>query len=202
MDTAPVVSIVGLITLMLILAAQILFGSLIGAVILRAAVSAFNRMTGKRAPEASNKPPIAEPVGPAIPRQVSDSPYQAPSAYAAPTQITSEGVIVPRFGKAFLTCLAANGVTVLAGLLIGMVVGITAGMTSFDLNGESTERGLQLTLLAISVIGLVGAIKIIFPTTFPRSFAIAGIFLLISIGILIFIVLGLGLVFGVLGGVG
>ena len=198
----PAVPIVGLVTLVIMLAGQALIASLIGAVILRVAVTAFNRLAGKSAPPPSAKIPIAEPVGPAIPRRPTDSPYQAPAAYVAPTQVLTRGVVIPSFGKAFLTCLAANGFNLLLGLLIGIGIGVIAEMEDSDLDQFGTELVWQIAIAAMSMMGLVGAIKFIFPTTFLRSLAISGIFLLLVIAILILIGIAVWLLSSVRNGLG
>src|SRR5688500_10759448 len=85
--------------LLISLVCQSIIGSLVGAVILRAACSWYNSMVGRsRAPRDYSGQPAMPGQFPAA----GDNPYSSPAAYSPPQVNMSVGVPEPDFGKAWL----------------------------------------------------------------------------------------------------
>ena len=167
---------------------QCLVGSLIGAVILRAACALFNKMFGKeiQTPVVAEKfPAVATPH---LKQPVSDSPYAPPMAplkKASGLSVYIKGVPEPNFGKALAICLIAT--------IISMVFGLILGMTMASLVDQFQNVGvitLQIASAAIGFFTLAAAISLGFPTSFPRALGVSGLFL----AIYVVVVVAIGLV--------
>ena len=154
------------------LVVQVLIGSLIGAIILRFATHLWNRITGNQA--GSSKPPaIPKSRSAPIPRKLSESPYQPPSEYQATVIAETGGLEIPRFEKAFVICLIANGINYLIGigatLLINLYLNRLIGNIAMTLPIQAGRILIAMTILTLVIKGS-------YPTSLGRATAVAGLF--------------------------
>lgn len=162
---------VALPVLIMTLIIQLAIGSLIGAVILRAACSLFNKWFGSSEPVVVEKPGANKPIS----ATQSDSPYAAPMAPLKQTKASQ--LLEPEFGKAYLICLVASLVNAVLGFMGGLAVGLAY-------HGEPPNElviALQVCVVGLGLFVLAIAIKVGLPTSFPKSLAVSGLFLLISL---------------------
>ncbi len=170
---------------------QCLIGSLIGAVILRAACSIFNKYFGganedvavHQFPMQMPNVPSTETYSEEVPSF--DSPYASPTTpllNAYPDRPRFEyGVPAPEFGKAFLICIATSLLQVFLGIILGFLLASL---------GAAQIQALILVQFLVVIMGyfiLSAMVRVQLPTTFPRAFAVAGLFFLISIAIGLFL---------------
>lgn len=179
-----------IVTVLVALLIQVVIGSVIGAVILRAACSAFNTLFGGK-PTAQVVDRKYENVAPAK----SDSPYQSPGAYAAPSVSHNSGVPQPGFGNALLICLVSSIINAVVG------VGIGIAMASLGQNGMPFALAAQGLSLIAGYMILAVTIMFNLPTSIGRALAVAGLFVVIAaiigvgLGLVVFFILGGGLFF-------
>ncbi|QEG22156.1 hypothetical protein [Mariniblastus fucicola] len=164
---------------------QCLIGSLIGAVILRAACSLFNRFFGgENEVVPTHQPPVKLEVDIDV---SSEAPVSFDSPYASPTTPLAAGypdrppckfgVPSPSFGNAFLICLS----TTLIQNFIGFAVGFAA---SYFVGGNNwLAIILQLGVMLIGFLVLTAMVKIQLPTTVGRALGVASLFFLVTIAI-------------------
>lgn len=158
---------------------QIVIGSVIGAIILRAACSIFNALFGGKpiAQVVDRKPSNSVPAK-------SDSPYQSPSAYAAPNVSFDSSVPEPGFGNAFVICLFSSVINAAFGFVVGVgVSSLGPASTAIVVAGQGLSIAFGYIILAV-------IIKINLPTTIGRALAVTAFFFVITA----FIVAGLALV--------
>jgi hypothetical protein len=164
------------------LVCQSVIGSLVGAVILRAACAWYNSMVGRSRHRAAVPGSQAEITQfPAA----SDNPYEAPTV-ASHWGATNEDVGVPEpdFGKAWLISF----VTVLTNAFVGFILGIMVGAGGAAA-GARNENMVMLASLAVSLPAsfLVSAalLTVMLPTSFGRAFIVTLLYLVISLLVLL-----------------
>jgi hypothetical protein len=158
---------------------QAVFGSLFGAMILRAACAWYNSLTGKsrRTSDALAAPAEAIQFPPA-----SANPYEAPTV---PSQWQSDnnaaGVPEPGFSKAWLISFAAILANGVIGFALGLVVGFGGAVAGVD--------GKLLMLLSLVVSSPVcflvtaGLLAAMLPTSIGRAMIVTLLYLVISLAI-------------------
>lgn len=176
-----------------------LIGSLIGAVILRAACALFNKWFGKEYNPTYDQTEFQSGSVPQISPSASDSPYAPPMAPLKKSVSTggyTKGVPEPDFGKAFMICLSASVANMALGLVIGFAIGMMIGNQIEGL--MTTVIAIQACMLFIGFFVLATATKLGLPTSFPRALGVSGLFM--AIGLLVVIAIGaiVGVVMSVL----
>ena len=182
------------IVILIAFVVQLTIGSLISAVILRAACAMFNKFFRKDAVT----PVAQEATVPEIePPPVSDdNPYSTPWTSAAPS-VSSElagGVNVPSFQEAlvimFASIFCAAVFSFLLGLAIGSIKLIEAEQAGIVASVLGALSGLAIQSLCISNM---------LPTSFGRAITISIFMILIAIAIVVPITIvagGVGMLFG------
>lgn len=157
----------------------LLFGSLMGAVLLRAAISVANKILGKQ-PAANETQPFSEPV-----ESLSSEPMDSTNPYSPPTHAAtnvasgSTAIPEPNFGFAIVISLAVS----LAGGVIGGVFGaLTEG-------SEVTEAVGSILSLVLSFVVSAFILSKLLPTTYGRAALVCVIYGLIAFAI--FFVVGI-----------
>jgi len=179
---------VSLTALVLGLLFQVSIGSLIGAIILRAACALFNKWFGKEFIPATDQfetqPVTRPPVNPASQSPESQSPYAPPMAPLMQSDggVYARGVAQPNFGRAFLICLVASIANILLGILLGSMIGLATH------GPEAPAFPVQLILIQValficSFVIMTIAISVGLPTSFPRAMGVTGLFLLIALAV-------------------
>ena len=194
---------------------QLLIGSLVGAVILRAACALFNKWFGKEIPPSLDQPEFQTAFQPPVitrdPQSAeAKSPYAPPMAPLKQSNVhearaanaarlaekafrvaDARGVPEPDFGKAFLICFLASIVNMVLGFVLGLVVGV-----ALQNQAEEALTGVHIAILicfstAAGFIVLAVANTVGLPTSFPRALGVTGLFLLVAVavGILIGVVI-------------
>ena len=178
---------------------QAALGSLVGAVVLRAACALFNRLWGGEMIEVQ---PRVDTIGASTPdptvvstlanpnQNPDTNPFAAPTVAAKAVQLETRyisGVEPPSFGAVFFTCFVAMLISLFWTFVIGVLI------ESFRM-----ELAFQTTLLMWTFVGsliayffvFVSAVHIGLNTSFGRANTIAGLFVLIwalMLGILVFL---------------
>lgn len=169
---------------------QLLIGSLIGAVILRAACALFNKLFGKEflssvdQPEPVVKPPVNVPESRSLESQSPYAPPLAPLMQSSSGGVYARGVPAPNYGRAFLICLLALITNTVPAFALGLVV------RAQDLN---VERIVPIILVVVGFIVLATANTLGLPTSFPRALGVTGLFFLITIAVVVSIGVVIGL---------
>jgi hypothetical protein len=159
------------------LVCQAIVGSLIGAVILRAACAWYNSMTGRsRGTSGAMAAPAEMMQFPAA----SSNPYEAPTvASRMDSGNSSVGVPEPDFGRAWLisfVTIMANGVV---GFAAGMVVGV--GGAAAGINSEMAMLFSLVISLPVSFLVASGLLAAMLPTSIGRAMIVALLYLAISL---------------------
>jgi len=186
---------------------QLLIGSLIAAVILRAACALFNKFFGKGQPVSNDQPGF--PPGSIGQKKTADpqslesqSPYAPPMAPLMQSgSLATRGVPEPKFGKAFMICLVASIANMMVGFLLGLVFGMFFGGAGPNAAQEFAVAGMlaiQICSLIAGLFILASAIKLGLPTSIPRALGVTGLFMMIgvAVGVAIAIVVGLIMTLG------
>ncbi len=176
----------GLPILILGLGCNLLVGSLISAVILRAACSLWNKWFGNKQPVSagySAAPPVDGSFGD------ESNPFSARDLGVPERIVAVDGIMEPDFGHAYVTSFLASFVNLAISFLAGMVIGALAG----DSRGVILILQLALIPVVFLITSLVYQARL--ETTFPRAMAITGLTMLIGLALGVIIV---GVVFVVM----
>ena len=158
---------------------QLLIGSLIGAVILRAACALWNKWFGGSVASS------VEPNRPSrdMPQAEDGNPYRAPSIASHTTSLIPPYVEIPIFSKAFGIILAST----FAAWVLAFAFGYTLGRL-----GGANQRIMIVAMVGGGLMGfLVQAFftNLMLPTTFKRGLVITllftGIALLVALAIFV-----------------
>ena len=179
-------SVSSLPLLLVALVVQSLIGSLVGAVILRAACSLFNKVFGgpiEAQVQHSEFPQTPKPATSVEDDDFTglDSPYRSPNTplSVAPKR-SGVGVPEPEYGNAFVICFIASVINGVLGLVIGsLAITLTLPTLAF--------LGLQFLFLLLAFLVFALLIKRQLPTSIPLAMAVTGIFLLIGMAIVAFV---------------
>jgi hypothetical protein len=158
------------------LVCQAVIGSLVGAVILRAACSWYNSMVGR----SSGRKGYANP--PPAPGQLpthGNNPYASPTTYSHMPDRTDVGVPEPDFGKAWLISF----VTILINGMIGFVVGLAIGLGGAAAGAQGAVPVIISMVVSIPISFLVfaGMLTAMLPTSFGRAAIVTLLYFVISL---------------------
>lgn len=157
-------------TFLLAFVFQLVIGTVIGAIILRAACALFNKFVG----EVPNAPESQQPsefnVEDTSGYQAGDAanPFSAPTTSGAPPikRESNKAIEEPSFGL-------AAGICLMAGLASG-VVGIFAGAVGSQ--NPTMLAALNVLLLGVSFLIFAGLVKVFVRTTFAQAVCVALLF--------------------------
>lgn len=165
-------------------------GVAIGAVILRAAISLYNKSSGGSSNGNSGKP--------AYPTNQSLNPYDQQAAYGQPKPFApmpptlSAGIPEPSFPKAMGIIAVAGIVNAVVSFLVGFVIGLIGGGAGVPMQGIQLVAQLVSLVTGFFTMSLV--VSGMLPTTFGRAALVTLYYFLICIAIAIGIVV---VVFGI-----
>ena len=183
------------------LALYLIFLTLIGAVLLRAAVALYNKFhpsyqqdeSSERASSEDHQNELAPAAQVAV--QETDNPYATPQTIAvAASAARTVAIPGPSYLKAFGICFVALILNVVGLALVGFFLGFV-GLVP----GEAVVSSLMFVM---SFFVLTTVLKLMLPTSFGRSVLVSVAFILIALFTLFLIglvVMGLMSGFGVLG---